>query len=52
VPILLQKSFSTADQGLGAILIGEHSSASFLSKKIVAGILVLLQQYRHIAGKK
>jgi hypothetical protein len=74
VPILLQKSFSTADQnfsrplmrfsdkyvrdphllgkkltggfanGLGAILNGEHSSASFLSKKSSPGILGLLQQ--------
>ena len=69
VPILLQKSFSTADQnfssplvrfadkyvrekltgdfanGLGAILNGEHSLASFLSKKSSRSIFGLLQQY-------
>jgi hypothetical protein len=44
--MLLKKSFSTADQnltggfdnGLSAILIGEHSLASFLSKKSPEGI--------------
>jgi len=74
-PMLLKKSFSTADQnfsrplmrfsdkyvrdsspsekptggfdnGLGAILIGEHSLASFLSKKTPEGISGLFQQHR------
>jgi hypothetical protein len=74
VPILLQKSFSTADRnfssalmrfadkyvrdlvssrdkltggftnGLGAILVGEHSLALFLSKKSPLGSSGLLQQ--------
>jgi hypothetical protein len=34
------------DNGLGAILIGEHSLASFLSKKSPEGILGLFQQHR------
>jgi hypothetical protein len=34
------------DNGLGAILIGEHSLASFLSKKLPEGISGLFQQYR------
>jgi hypothetical protein len=34
------------DNGLGAILIGEHSLASFLSKKSPEGISGLFQQYR------
>jgi hypothetical protein len=36
--------------GLGAILNGENSLASFLSKKSPLGILGLLQQYRHKAA--
>jgi hypothetical protein len=35
--------------GLGAVLIGEHSLASFLSKKSREGISGLFQQYRPIA---
>jgi len=34
------------DNGLGAVLIGEHSLASFLSKKSREGISGLFQQYR------
>jgi len=34
------------DNGLGAVLIGERSSASFLSKKSREGISGLFQQYR------
>jgi hypothetical protein len=34
------------DNGLGAILIGEHSLASFLSKKSPEGISGLFQQHR------
>jgi hypothetical protein len=34
------------DNGLGAVLIGEHSLASFLSKKSQEGILGPFQQYR------
>jgi hypothetical protein len=34
--------------GLGAILIGEHSLASFLSKETPPSNFGLLQQYRHI----
>jgi hypothetical protein len=34
------------DNGLGAILIGEHSLALFLSKKLPEGIPGLFQQYR------
>jgi hypothetical protein len=34
------------DNGLGAILIGEHSLASFLSKKLKEGISGLFQQHR------
>jgi hypothetical protein len=34
------------DNGLGAVLIGEHSLASFLSKKPREGISGLFQQYR------
>jgi len=34
------------DNGLGAILIGEHSLASFLSKKSSEGISGLFQQHR------
>jgi hypothetical protein len=37
------------DNGLGAILIGEHSSASLLSKKSSLGVLGLLQQYLHFS---
>jgi hypothetical protein len=37
------------DNGLGAILIGEHSLASFLSKKSPEGISGLFQQHRSIA---
>jgi hypothetical protein len=39
------------DNGLGAILIGEHSLASFLSKKLPEGISGLFQQYRPIAAQ-
>jgi len=38
--------------GLGAILNGEHSLASFLFKKSSPSILGLLQQYRHIVDLK
>jgi hypothetical protein len=34
------------DNGLGAVLIGEHSLASFLSKRSQEGISGLFQQYR------
>jgi hypothetical protein len=34
------------DNGLGAIFIGEHSLASFLSKKSPEGISGLFQQHR------
>ena len=34
------------DNGLGAILIGEHSLVLFLSKKSAEGISGLFQQYR------
>ena len=37
------------DNGLGAVLIGEHSLASLLSKKSREGISGLCQQYRPIA---
>jgi hypothetical protein len=37
------------DNGLGAILIGEHSSASFLSKKSPQDISGLFQQHRPVA---
>jgi len=37
------------DNGLGAVLIGERSSASFLSKKSREGISGLFQQYRPVA---
>jgi hypothetical protein len=37
------------DNGLGAVLIGEHSLASFLSKKSREGISGLFQQYRPTA---
>jgi hypothetical protein len=38
------------DNGLGAVLIGEHSLASFLSKKPREGISGLFQQYRSNAA--
>jgi hypothetical protein len=38
------------DNGLGAALIGEHSLASFLSKKSREGISGLFQQYRSKAA--
>jgi hypothetical protein len=34
------------DNGLGAVLIGEHSLVSFLSKRSREGISGLFQQYR------
>jgi hypothetical protein len=37
------------DNGLGAILIGENSLASFLSKKTPEGISGLFQQHRPVA---
>jgi hypothetical protein len=37
------------DNGLGAVLIGERSLASFLSKKSREGISGLFQQYRPTA---
>jgi hypothetical protein len=40
------------DNGLGAISIGEHSLASFLSKKSPEGISGLFQQYRSSRDKK
>jgi hypothetical protein len=38
------------DNGLGAVLIGEHGLASFLSKKSREGISGLFQQYRSISA--
>jgi hypothetical protein len=38
------------DNGLGAILIGEDSLASFLSKKSQQGISGLFQQHQPIAS--
>jgi hypothetical protein len=40
------------DNGLGAVLIGERSSASFLSKKSREGISGLFQQYRPICDMR
>jgi hypothetical protein len=40
------------DNGLGAVLIGEHSLASFLSKKSREGISGLFQQYRSQAASR
>src|SRR6516225_2679485 len=40
------------DNGLGAVLIGEHSLASFLSKKSREGISGLFQQYRPVADAR
>jgi hypothetical protein len=42
----VKKPTAGFDNGLGAILIGEHSLASFLSKKSPEGILGLFQQHR------
>ena len=44
--LLLKKPTGGFDNGLGAILIGEHSLASFLSKKSPEGISGLFQQHR------
>jgi hypothetical protein len=44
----VKKSTGGFDNGLGAILIGEHSLASFLSKKSPEGISGLFQQHRPI----
>jgi hypothetical protein len=40
------------DNGLGAVLIGEHSLASFLSKKSREAISGLFQQYRPVADAR
>ena len=42
----MKKITGDFDNGLGAVLIGEHSLASFLSKKSREGISGLFQQYR------
>jgi hypothetical protein len=44
--LLVKKPTGGFDNGLGAILIGEHSLASFLSKKSPEGISGLFQQHR------
>jgi hypothetical protein len=44
--LLVKKPTGDFDNGLGAILISEHSLASLLSKKSPAGILGLFQQHR------
>jgi hypothetical protein len=45
----VKKSTGGFDNGLGAILIGEHSLASFRSKKSPEGISGLFQQHRSVA---
>jgi hypothetical protein len=45
-PSLVKKLTGGFDIGLGAVLIGEYSLASFLSKKSREGISGLFQQYR------
>jgi hypothetical protein len=40
------------DNGLGAVLIGERSLASFLSKKLRENISGLFQQYRPTADSQ
>jgi hypothetical protein len=44
--LLVKKLTGDFDNGLGAVLIGERSSASFLSKKSREGISGLFQRYR------
>jgi hypothetical protein len=47
--LLVKKPTGGFDNGLGAILVGEHSLASFLSKKSPEGISGLFQQHRPLA---
>jgi hypothetical protein len=47
--LVLKKLTGDFDNGLGAVLIGEHGLASFLSEKSREGISGLFQQYRPAA---